>query len=136
MLEALLGIFKNVTGVVDEVHTSEEESLKLKAAMLETQMKISTMLLDYETKTAELKAKVLEIEMSSDSWLTKSWRPIVMLSFAAMLVADSLGLLGTPLNPTIIDALATGLGVVGAGRTLEKVLPSLATVIKAKNNSK
>ena len=135
MLESIINVFKNVTGVVDEVHTSEEESLKLKAAMLETQVQISMMLLDYETKAAELKAKILEIEMNSDSWLTKSWRPLVMLSFAAMLVADSLGLLSTPINPTIVTALATGLGVVGAGRTLEKVLPNLATVIKTKNNS-
>ena len=57
---------------IDGVTTSGAERIELKKQFI--------------TQVVDAQAKVVAAEASASSWLTQSWRPIVMLCFAGILV--------------------------------------------------
>lgn len=78
--------------------------------------------------SAELEAaqKVIVAEAQSESWLTRNWRPVVMLALTACVVAHWLGF--TPPNLTetsvagLLDIVQVGLGGYVVSRGAEKVM--------------
>ena len=75
MINSLLGglfgkVIENAEGILDEVITTDEEREAAKA-------KIKQMLLDSESKMQEQVTARWQADMSSDSWLSKSIRPLV-----------------------------------------------------------
>jgi len=109
-------IFKEVKEVlsnyIEDKRKREEAAKQLTLALVERQ------------------ADIIEAEAKSDSWLTKSWRPIVMLTFTGLIVADWLGYTAANLNPELkkqlYDIVQWGLsGYIGA-RTIEKIADKLA----------
>ena len=65
-------LVKGVGGVIDNLHTSEEEKLA-------AENKIKELISDYETK---MEAKITDrwkADMNSHSWLSKNVRPLVLI---------------------------------------------------------
>ena len=95
-------IIKGGYELIDELHTSTEEKLKLKVK-LENQVQESMQKAEAETNRhseameSELTER-LRIDMSSDSWLSKNIRPLVVatLTVGALILAG-----GTILNPEV-----------------------------------
>ncbi len=116
-------LFGNVAGgglakalqAVDGLHTSAEEKAELRA-------KLTTALVDAQ-------AKVLTTE-AGGSWLTQSWRPLVMLSFCSILlytyfVAPMFGLKVVDIPQDLWALLKVGIGGYIGGRSVEKLVPML-----------
>ena len=130
ILGFISGIFKPAADLIDNVHTSDEERLTLRNAFAAIQNGLLEKLLDYEKKLMELKGKLIEAEITSGSWLAKSWRPITMLTFLLLIVLDSFTLLPKPLNADAWMLLKIGLGGYVGGRSVEKAVSSVAKIFK------
>lgn len=118
--DLIAGIFKPAAELIDNLHTSEEERLEQKRKLLEIQAASMDSALQYERSLMESQSRIINSEAKSEHWLTATWRPITMLTFLALAVGDSLGLLSTPLRDEAWTLLQLGLGGYVAGRSIEK----------------
>lgn len=133
---SLIGqIFKPAMDMIDNVHTSTEEKLTKKAQLLELQTTFLVDALDYEVEQLQAKTAIIMAEANSQSWLARSWRPITMLTFLALVVADSFGWLPNPLAEQAWTLLQIGLGGYVVGRSAEKVTTGITTALKKKEKT-
>lgn len=81
-------------------------------------------------------AEIIKTEAASTSWLASSWRPITMLVFTGLIVARWFGWAAPNLSPgeylKLWDIVQLGLGGYVVGRSVEKVIPSIANAIANK----
>lgn len=121
-LDLIAGIFKPAAELIDELHTSEEERIIQQRKLLEIQAMVLDSSLEYEKEMMTSRAEIINSEAKSEHWITATWRPITMLTFLALAVGDSLGLLQTPLRDEAWTLLQIGLGGYVVGRSAEKVI--------------
>lgn len=120
-LSFVSNIFEPAVKLVDSLHTSDEEKLELRREIQQIENAFLSKLLEYETKIMENRSAVIQAEASGHSWLQRNWRPITMLTFLALVVLDSFGLLAFPLKDDAWTLLQIGLGGYVAGRSAEKI---------------
>ena len=65
-------LVKGVGGVIDNLHTSDEEKLA-------AENKIKSLIADYETKMEANITDRWKADMNSDSWLSKNVRPMILI---------------------------------------------------------
>ena len=123
-------IFKPAMEMIDNVHTSEEEKLAKKAQLLSLQTTFLQDALQYESEQLKAKAAIITAEAQSDSWITRSWRPITMLVFLALVVCDSFGWLASPLAPEAWTLLQIGIGGYIIGRSAQGVTNGITKALK------
>lgn len=126
----LTGLVEPVTRLIDDMHTSEEERLAVKAKLFELQTGLTTRVMDYEARLMEAKTQVITAEAQGQSWLQRSWRPITMLTFLVLVVADTFGLTAFRLADEGWTLLQIGLGGYVIGRSAEKLAPQIARVMR------
>ena len=135
-LFGLIGqIFKPAMAMIDNVHTSDEEKLIQKAQLLELQTTFLVQALDYEQEQLKQRGAIILAETKSDSWLTRSWRPITMLVFLALVVCDSFGWLASPLAPEAWTLLQLGIGGYIVGRSAQSVASNVTKALKKKEET-
>ena len=113
-------LVKGVGGVIDNLHTSEDE--KLEAAQ-----KIKELVASYEIEMEKQVTSRWEADMKSDSWLSKNVRPLVLVflvvSTVLMIFIDA-GTIKFVVEPKWTDllqlVLITVIGAYFGGRSLEK----------------
>ncbi|MCD4694984.1 MAG: holin family protein [Bacteroidales bacterium] len=134
-------LFEPATKLIDEIFTSDEERLKygnelagLKNELARIQNEISTKIVNYETKLLETKQKLVHGEITGN-WLQRSWRPIVMLAFATIVIYQYFlaPLFGASKIDFLPDRFWTllelGIGGYVAGRSLEKMVPQVTKAV-------
>ncbi len=126
----LSNLIKPAVELVDELHTSEEERLKIKEVLFKAQTNMALKAMDYEAKLMEAKTSVIKAEAQGQSWIQRSWRPITMLTFLVLVVCDSFGLLAFRLSGEAWTLLQIGLGGYVVGRSAEKLAPQLSQVMR------
>ena len=130
-------LFKPVADLVDNLHTSEEERLQCKAALLQAQTEFLGKALDYEKTTLEVRGKIVAAEATGQSFLQRNWRPIIMLEFGFIIAWNYVisPLFSAPsldIPPDMWGLLKIGLGGYVIGRSAEKVVPGLIQAMKKK----
>ena len=65
-------LVKNVGGVIDNLHTSKEEKL-------EAERKIKELIASYQVEMEKNITARWEVDLKSDSWLSKNVRPMVLI---------------------------------------------------------
>lgn len=114
----LPGLFR----AVDKAIPDKDQAQRLKAE-LQQQM------LDQQGKELEAVSKIIVSEAQSDSWLTRSWRPITMLVFVGVIVGRMFGLT-VDVDPAIeaefFKLVQIGLGGYVVGRTGEGMMKTWA----------
>lgn len=132
-------IFEPAAKLIDDLHTSVEEKLQLKSAMLETQTKFLSKTLDLEAQILAAKSSIILAEIKSESWITRNWRPMVMLAFAASTMAYWFGLTPDGMDKEVIlsmfNLVKIGLGGYIASRGAEKVIPKVIEALKQKEKT-
>lgn len=132
--EIVKGVISPVTGLIDNLHTSEDEKLQAKTALLAIESDLTEKVLQYEATVAIEQSKVIQAEATGHGFLQRNWRPVVMLWFAGLVGAHWLGF--TPENltePTVLSLLGLvklGLGGYVIGRSAEKIVPATLAAIK------
>jgi len=127
-------IFEPAAKLVDDLHTSVEEKLQLKAMMMETQTKFLSKTLDLEAQILAAKSSIILAEIKSESWITRNWRPIVMLSLAGSTLAYWFGLTPGGIDKEIVlsmfNLVKIGIGGYIVSRGAEKVVPKVIEAMK------
>lgn len=131
--DILTNIFKPVSEVVDELHTSEEEKLTVKAKLLELQTSVVNNLILYEKSAIEAQQAVVVAEAQSESWLTRNWRPITMLSFLGIIMWNTVS--GGEIAPELWNLLQLGIGGYVVGRSVEKTVSGVVGALKERDLS-
>lgn len=118
-LNPITSVADAVSGLVERLTLPAREKKQLEADVLR-------LLLEREKEVLRVRAALLQ-EEGKGNWLQRSWRPLVMLTFAAVI------LIGTFTNISILsdtsrfwDLLEIGLGGYVVGRSGEKILMTLA----------
>ena len=114
-------LVKGVGGVIDNLHTSEEEKL-------EANQKIKELVSNYEVEMEKQITDRWKSDMASDSWLSKNVRPLVLvflvISTVLMIFIDA-GMINFEVEAKWTDllqlVLITVIGAYFGGRSLEKV---------------
>jgi hypothetical protein len=79
-------------------------------------------------------ADIIKTEANSNHWLAAVWRPVVMLTFAALIVARWFGFAAPELSEAeylkLWSIVEFGLGGYVVGRSVEKIAPSIAGAMK------
>jgi len=122
ILSFLGRLIKPATELIDNLHTSAEEKAILKNEMIKIENGLATKVIEYETKLMEAKASVINTEAKGDSWLQRSWRPITMLTFLALIILHYLGVLAFPIADQMWSLLQIGIGGYIVSRGAEKVM--------------
>lgn len=130
MMSLISGMFAPAAALIDNLHTSEEERLEIKLKMFEIQMNAAMQAQEYEAALLEAKANIITAEAQGASWLQRSWRPITMLTFLALVVCDSFGLLEFRLAEQAWTLLQIGLGGYVMGRSAEKIIPKVTEIMR------
>ena len=119
-------VVKPITGLIDKIHTSDEEKLELQKDIKKIEAELSFKLLDYQKELTQAQSKIITAEAQGESWLQRNWRPIVMLTLVGLVVSYFFGLAPEYLinNPDIVEELFSivkiGLGGYVIGRSAEK----------------
>ena len=126
MLGTILGILGKIAGTVAErIFPDPEHELK----RLELQQALQAAVLERTSEIENAAAEVVKTEAQGQSWLQRTWRPITMLVFVALIVARWLGWsapnLGEAEALKLWDIVEIGLGGYVIGRSAEKILPGL-----------
>jgi hypothetical protein len=111
-------IISSIAGVINNCTLSSEEKEKLKA-------KVNYAVLDHYDKIAEMQRDIITAE-AKGNWLQRSWRPIIMLTFATIVVSGIF--VDIPLlkdSSPFWDVLELGLGGYVLGRSAEKITTTM-----------
>lgn len=122
VLSGLFGkVIENAEGILDEIITTDEERDAAKAKMRQ-------MLLDSEAKAQEQVTARWEADMKSDSWLSKSIRPLVLawlVVCTTLLIFIDAGVIMFMVEDKWVDllqlVLITVIGAYFGGRSYEKI---------------
>ena len=114
-------LIKNVGGVIDNLHTSAEEKLV-------AEQKIKDMIMGYEAEMQKQVTERWKMDMSSDSWLSKNIRPLVLVFLVVatvLLIFIDAGAINFKVQDKWTDllqlVLITVIGAYFGGRSIEKV---------------
>jgi len=126
MLDKILGggaadLVKNVGGVIDSLHTSDEEKLA-------AEQKIKELIAQYEIEMEKNITARWQADLKSDSWLSKNVRPMVLIFLiicTMLLIFIDAGAISFDVKDTWVDllqlVLITVIGAYFGGRSFEKV---------------
>tara|TARA_R100000664_G_C2742819_1_gene131029 strand:- start:700 stop:1086 length:387 start_codon:yes stop_codon:yes gene_type:complete len=114
-------LVKGVGGVIDNLHTSQEEKLA-------AEQKIKELIATYEVEMEKQISERWNADMKSDSWLSKNVRPMVLIflviSTVLMIFIDA-GTISFEVESKWTDllqlVLITVIGAYFGGRSFEKV---------------
>ena len=114
-------LIDSVGNAIDKVHTSSEEKELIKA-------EINKKIFDFESNLQQEVTKRWEADMKSDSWLSKSIRPLVLawlvLSTTVLIFIDA-GVIAFVVEDKWTDllqlVLITVIGAYFGGRSYEKI---------------
>ncbi|ASP37867.1 hypothetical protein CHH28_03890 [Bacterioplanes sanyensis] len=118
-------ILKNVTKLIDNLHTSNEEKAKIQSQLGVAEITLKKAILASEQAIIDSQQKVLVQEAKGESWLQRNWRPITMLTFLVLVVLDTFGLTQFRLSDQAWSLLQIGIGGYVVGRSCEKLVPVL-----------
>ena len=121
------GVISEVTKVIDELFTSDEERMHAKNEILKV-------LKEQQLELQRLQTEVIVAE-ANGNWLQRSWRPILMLAFGFIVIyvkfiAPLFSLPIPSLENEFWNLLQIGIGGYVIGRTGEKMIKEYASTKK------
>ena len=131
LTEIIAGVGKGAKEIIGSFKVDPAEKLK---AEIETTKLISLafdQVIDFEKERVIQGAKNVRADAHSDSWLQRSWRPILMLGFGFTVIAHYFGFTPETISVQEAEALMKvvqwGMGGFIAGRSAEKITDKLMT---------
>lgn len=118
--------------LVESVGDALDKNITNKEELAVARKEITQVITDKLGEIIKEQASIIKSE-ASGNFLQKSWRPIVMLSFASIVVyskfiAPAFGLPNTELEPDFWAFLQAGLGGYVIGRSVEKVADKVSQI--------
>lgn len=133
MLAALLPILGNVVSKIAG-NLFPDPADELKRQELQNQFTLGVM--QQAGAIEQAAAEIVKTEAASSHWLAANWRPLLMVTFGALIVARWFGWAAPNLTEAeylkLWDIVELGLGGYVIGRSVEKVAPAVADALKRK----
>ena len=114
-------LVEGVGGVIDDLHTSEEEKL-------DAERKVKELVSSYQSTLEKEISSRWNADMNSDSWLSKNVRPLVLIFLVistVLLIFIDAGIINFVVEAKWTDllqlVLITVIGAYFGGRSFEKV---------------
>ena len=114
-------LVKSVGGVIDNLHTSQDEKLA-------AELKIKELIANYEVQMEKEISSRWEADMKSDSWLSKNVRPMTLIFLVVstvLLIFIDAGVINFVVEAKWTDllqlVLITVIAAYFGGRSIEKV---------------
>lgn len=131
MIQALIPVLAPILGsIIKNKFPDPAEQDKIQA-------EINMALWNNAAELNKAAAEIIKAEAASEHWLAANWRPLLMLTFGALIVARWFGWAAPELSEAeyikLWDIVQLGIGGYTIGRSAEKIVPSLADAIKRKN---
>lgn len=128
MLSALIPVLAPILGkVAANLFPDPAEQARAEAEMMRQ-------LLARQSEIEQAVAEAVKAEAASEYWLAANWRPLLMLTFGALIVARWLGWAAPDLTESeyikLWDIVELGIGGYVIGRSAEKILPQIAQALK------
>ena len=119
----LSNLVSEIGGIIDSLTLSSKEKMQLRASLTEA-------LSRFEADLQKEQSSVIRSE-SQGNWLQRSWRPLVMLTFSAVVLLGIFTPLPLPDDGSRFwDLLEIGLGGYVIGRSCESVSLELGKRVK------
>ena len=83
------GAIKPVTDLIDNMHTSDEEKAKAHKELTKVQNSLISQVMEHEEEQIKAQKEIITAEIKS-GWLSRSWRPILMLTIVAIVANNYL----------------------------------------------
>ena len=107
-----------ILDIVDDVVEDKDEANRLK-------FEIQRQLIENKSNELESAAKIVLAE-AQGSWLQRNWRPLLMVTFAALVVAHRFGLTAPNIpgsvQNSLLNIVMVGVGGYVVGRSGEKIV--------------
>lgn len=134
----LIGSFKDpITGILTAANdligrfvTDPTQKLQAQLELARLQTDATLKLADLDVQFATQQAAVIQTEAKSESWMTRNWRPVLMLTFTFIIawnyiIVPIVGAFTPNLHPAVLtqdmwDLLKIGVGGYIASRGIEK----------------
>jgi len=128
MIQALIPALAPIIGdVVKSVFPDKDKAREIESALI---IKLN----ENATQLNIAAADIIKAEAQSESWLARNWRPMVMVTFAGLIVARWFGWAAPNLTEAeylkLWAIVEFGLGGYVIGRSVEKIAPSIADAFK------
>ena len=128
MIPALIPVLAPIFGqIVGNLFPDPTEKAKAEA-------EVFRQLLAHQSEIESAAAKIINTEAASSHWLAANWRPLTMLVFVGLIVARWFGWAAPNLSETeyikLWSIVEFGLGGYVVGRSVEKIVPSIAAALK------
>ena len=121
--------------LIDRLWPDPAQRDQAKLKLMELQQSGALAQLAAETELSKGAADIIKTE-AAGGFLASSWRPITMLIFVGLIVARWFGLAAPNLAEAeylkLWDIVQLGLGGYVIGRSVEKIMPSIADVLGKK----
>ena len=128
LVDQLVRLFTPINRLVDDINATEEERATRRAELAKLQNEALALALALEREKLAVQAGLVAAEAGGASWLQRNWRPVTMLSFLGLVVADAFGLLAFRLADQAWLLLQIGLGGYVVGRSVEKISPQINAI--------
>ena len=129
----VVDVVRQVTGIDVRSQDDAEKALAAVQADPAVYAQLQTKLAEIQAEHDRAAADIIRAEAQSGNWLAASWRPIVMLTFTALIVARWLGFSAPGISDAEVlklwDIVQLGLGGYMIGRSAEKIAPHIAQAI-------
>ena len=120
--------------IIDRVWPDPTQRDQAKLELLKMQQSGALAELAAQTELRKGAAEIIKTEAASTHWLASNWRPLTMLTFVFLIVARWFGWAAPNISQeeylALWDIVQLGLGGYVIGRSAEKVLPTIAEVLK------
>ena len=126
LVDQLVRLFTPINRLVDDINATDEERATRRAELAKLQNEALALALEREKLASQ--AGLVAAEAGGASWLQRNWRPVTMLSFLGLVVADAFGLLAFRLADQAWLLLQIGLGGYVVGRSVEKISPQINAI--------
>jgi len=132
-LPALLGrIFDPLAALLDEAASSASAREAARVKLAAVKADAFSAALAFEEDRLATAARLVAAKADGQSWLQRNWRPLTMLCFLFLVMADSFGLLAFRLSAEAWGLLQIGLGGYVVGRSVEKIAPQIKSSLNSK----
>jgi len=121
----MLGILGAVAPMVKTLFSTIDKTIDNKAEAEKIKQNIQQQLLSGQLKELEAQASIITAE-ARGGWLQRNWRPLLMLTFAGLVVAHWFGFtapnIPESVQNSLLNIVLVGMGGYIVGRSGEKIM--------------
>ena len=121
----MIGLLSTIAGpLLNGLFSTIDKTIEDKDQAAQLKNGLQEMVLQGQMKEVEAAMKIVIAEAQGGSWIQRSWRPVTMLTFVALIVAKWLGWtapgISVEIELALFEIIKIGLGGYVVGRSVEK----------------